>query len=56
MFNGFKFGMDVIPLETTLYSYFQFSTISNANLAGERTYEMEVMLPTLNIGSYNDLW
>jgi hypothetical protein len=38
-----KFGVDVMPLEATLYSYFEFPTIDHTNMV-------------YNIGSYNDVW
>jgi hypothetical protein len=49
-----KFGMDVIPLGSTLKSHFSVSTISNAKMADKRTCEVGPKL--LTVGSYNDVW
>jgi hypothetical protein len=51
-----KFSMDVIPLEATPYSYFQFLTNYNTNMADERICEVWATLAPLNIGQYNDVW
>jgi hypothetical protein len=52
LLDGFKFSMDVMLLETTLYSYFKFTTIDNTNMVDERTCEVGATLLHLNIESY----
>jgi hypothetical protein len=51
-----KFGMDIVPLESTLKSYFSIPTIGNTRMADERTCEVESTLAPHAIGPYNDVW
>jgi hypothetical protein len=50
------FGMDVMPLGTTLKSTLQFSTIGNNNMADEQTCEVGSTLAPLAIEPYSDEW
>jgi hypothetical protein len=47
---------EIMPLGTTLKSYFQFPTIGDTNMADEQTCEMGSTLAPLAVGSYNDEW
>jgi hypothetical protein len=50
-----KLGMDIMPLVTTLKSYFQFSTNSNTTTANKQTFEMGSTTQALfATGPYND--
>jgi hypothetical protein len=51
-----KFGMDVIPLGTTVKSYFTFPTLGNTNMAGQQTCEVGSTLVPLAAEPYNDVW
>jgi hypothetical protein len=52
-----KFGIDIMPLDTTLKSYFSISYSFIQLLSVDaRTCKVGVTLPPLNIGSYNDVW
>jgi hypothetical protein len=51
-----KFGMDIMPLGTTLKPYFSISTIGNTNMADEQTCEVGSTLAPLAMGPYSDVW
>jgi hypothetical protein len=52
-----RFGMDVMPSESTLNRTFQFPVIGKANMAGERTCEVGSTLALLyfRAGSWHGL-
>jgi hypothetical protein len=50
-----KFGADVVPLGTTLRSYFLCSTISNTNMADEKICEVGSTLAPPATGSHSDI-
>jgi hypothetical protein len=45
-----KFGVDRMPLRTTLKSYFQFPMIGNTNMADKQTCEVRLTLAALALG------
>jgi hypothetical protein len=45
-----KFGVDRMPLRTTLKSYFQFSVMGDTDMADKQTCEVRLTLAALALG------